>query len=74
MLTVKIEIFDLSGKLVWTSESNRKADMYSSAPVKWNLTNQSGSRVNKGIYLYRATVSAGGKTSTQTKRIAVSPS
>lgn len=72
-LTVKIEIYDLSGKLIWTSETMGKADMYSSAPVTWNLTDRSGSKVNRGIYLYKATVTSGGETSTMTKRIAVAP-
>ncbi|MCM1076084.1 MAG: type IX secretion system sortase PorU [Bacteroides sp.] len=72
-LTVKIEIFDFNGALVWTSETQGRADMYASAPVKWNLTSKSGSRVGRGIYLYRATISSGGKTSSQTKRIAVAP-
>ena len=72
-LTVKIEIFNINGQLVWSSESRGKADMYSSAPVKWNLTDKSGSKVVRGIYLYKATVTSGGESSTQTKRIAVAP-
>ncbi len=73
MLTVKIEIYDLAGKSIWESETRGKADMYSSAPVTWNLTNRSGSRVGRGIYLYRTTVTSGGESSTLTKRIAVAP-
>lgn len=72
-LTVKIEVFDLNGRLMWTSETRGKADMYASAPVTWNLTNLAGSRVARGIYIYKATVTAGGEASTQTKRIAVAP-
>lgn len=73
MLTVKIEIYDLAGKSIWASETRGKADMYVSTPVTWNLTNRSGSRVNRGIYLYRTTVTSGGESSTLTKRIAVAP-
>ena len=72
-LNVKIEVFDYSGTLVWTSETEGRADMYASAPVTWNLTSNSGSRVGRGIYLYRATVSSGGQSSSLTKRIAVAP-
>ena len=72
-LNVKIEVFDYSGALVWTSETEGRADMYASAPVTWNLTSNSGSRVGRGIYLYRATVSSGGQSSSLTKRIAVAP-
>lgn len=73
MLNLKIEVFDFNGAHVWTSESRGRADMYASRPVTWNLTNTSGSRVTRGIYIYRATVSSEGRTSSQTKRIAVAP-
>lgn len=73
MLDVRIEIFDISGAHVWTSETRGRADMYASAPVTWNLTNSAGSRVTRGIYLYRATISESGRKSSLTKRIAVSP-
>lgn len=73
MLTVKIEIFDFNGTLMWTSETSGRADMYASAPVTWNLTTTSGSKVSRGIYLYRATISSGGKSSSLTKRLAVAP-
>lgn len=72
-LTVKIEIFDINGRRVWDSETRGKADMYASAPVTWDLTNYSGSRVNRGIYIYKATVTTGGEASQLTKRIAVAP-
>ncbi|MCM1356072.1 MAG: type IX secretion system sortase PorU [Staphylococcus sp.] len=72
-LTVKIEVIDLGGNHIWSSETRGRADMYTSSPVTWNLTNSAGSRVARGIYLYRTTVSSGGESSTLTKRIAVAP-
>lgn len=73
MLTVKIEIYDLGGNKVWSSESTGRADMYTSTPVSWNLTNSAGQKVTRGIYLYRTTVTSGGDASTLTRRIAVAP-
>ncbi len=75
MLQVKIEIFDINGTRIWTNTTSGRADMYSSSPVNWNLTNSHGNRVGRGIYLYRATVTTeeNGATSTMTRRIAVSP-
>lgn len=79
MLTVTIEIYDLSGQAVWSQSSRGRADMYLSSPVNWNLTNSAGSRVGRGIYVYRATVTteatsdAPATSSSVAKRIAVAP-
>lgn len=75
MLTVKIEVFDINGVLIWETSTSGRSEMYSSSPVNWNLTDRSNNRVSHGIYIYRATVSESdsGATSSQTKRIAVSP-
>lgn len=72
-LTVTIEVFNLMGRLEWSSTVTGRSDMFTSAPVTWNLTDRAGRRVPRGIYLYRASVSAdGGETvSTMSKRIAV---
>ena len=70
-LTVKLEVFDLSGRIIWTYvEQGTPTDC--SYQVNWNLTTTGGQPVNNGIYLYRATVScAGGKESTKARKIAV---
>lgn len=57
ILNVTIEVFDLNGKLVWSDTSTGRADLYSSAPVRWNLTTTTGGRANRGIYIYRARIS-----------------
>lgn len=56
MLTVQIDVYDLSGRLLWSDNTRGRADMYVSAPVTWNLTDNAGHRVPRGIYVYRATV------------------
>ncbi len=77
MLTVKIEVFDMNGRCMWSSSTRGRADMYSSIPVTWDLTCQNGSKVPLGIYIYRATVmgdsceSGEPKVSVMSKRIAV---
>lgn len=78
MLSVRIDIYDISGRLVWSDTTRGRADMYTTTPVKWDLTHSGGSRVGRGIYVYRATVitedsSASPSTSSSVaKRIAVS--
>lgn len=72
MATVTIEIFNLVGKPVWTSVMTGRSDMFTTIPVTWDLSDFSGRRVGRGIYLYRASISTDGNTySTATKRIAV---
>lgn len=67
----KVEVFDLLGRKVWTSNN---ADMTSGNTLMlgWNLQDQSGARVPRGIYLYKATVTTGnGATVTRSKKLAV---
>lgn len=73
MLSVTVEIYDLGGSRLWSSTTTGRADMYASKPVTWDLTNSTGQRVGRGIYLYRTTVTStdNGESSVMTKRIAV---
>ena len=74
MLSVTIEVFDLSGRRVWTSTVKGRADMFATAPVRWDLTDNGGGRVGRGIYLYKATVTTDSSSpSSATRRIAVAP-
>lgn len=50
ILKTTIEIFDLSGRKIW-SFSQSSADS-----ITWNLTGNDGLRVKSGIYLYRVSI------------------
>ena len=77
MLSVRIDIYDLSGRHVWSDMTRGRAEMYLTVPVKWDLTDFNGNRVGHGIYVYRATVTTEGSESNPStsasaaKRIAV---
>ncbi len=77
MLTVKIEVYDMNGRLMWSSSTCGRTDMYLSVPVTWDLTCRNGSKVPMGIYIYKATVMGDAvvagepKVATRSKRIAV---
>lgn len=72
VMGVTIEVFDLMGRLVWSTTQSGRSDMYISAPVTWDLTDLSGRRVPRGIYVYRATISTDGvKEATKSKKLAV---
>lgn len=72
MLTVTISVYNLLGHMLWSQTSTGRSDMYISSPVTWDLTDGTGRRVPRGIYIYSATVTADGETySTASRKIAV---
>ena len=72
-LTVTITVYTLMGAPVWHSTVTGPSDMFTSVPVTWNLTDGSGRRVQRGIYLYSATISEQGGDAyrTASRRMAV---
>lgn len=72
-ITVKLEVFDLMGHPVWSKVESGKSDEFTSFPIYWDLTDNAGRRVSRGIYIYRASISAqeGGEATTKSKKIAV---
>ena len=67
-----VEVFDLMGRKIWSSNS---VEMSAGNDLRfnWDLSDSSGARVLRGIYLYRATVTLpNGATVTKAKKLAVS--
>jgi hypothetical protein len=72
MATVTVTVYNLLGQPVWSSSVTGMSDMFTSTPVTWNLCDAAGRRVQRGIYIYKATISCDGNTyDTASKRIAV---
>ena len=72
MLTVTISVYNLLGHKLWSRTSTGRSDMYLSSPVTWDLTDGTGRRVPRGIYVYSATVTADGENfTTASRKIAV---
>lgn len=72
MISVEISVYSLMGRLLWSKTVDGRSDMFLSMPVSWNLTDFSGSRVPRGIYLYRARISTDGQNyETASRKIAV---
>lgn len=67
--TVRTEVYDTYGRLVWRHEGSTDTG-YHSAP--WDLRDSAGRPVAAGVYLYRSVVrSAQGKRETKTKKMIV---
>jgi hypothetical protein len=55
-LEVTIQIYSLDGQLVRTISDQYFSDGYRYTSADWNGTNESGSKLNQGIYIYKVLV------------------
>jgi hypothetical protein len=55
-LDVLIQVFTVSGKLVRTIEQHVASTGYRSAPIDWDGLDDFGSRIGRGVYVYRLKV------------------
>lgn len=56
MVEVTIEVFDIWGRMMWTSVQSGRCDLFTTFPITWNLCDMAGRRVPRGIYIYRASI------------------
>lgn len=71
-VTITIEVFNLMGQRVWSTTQSGRSSMFAAFPITWDLSDYSGSRLARGIYLYKATISNDGhQESTKTKKLAI---
>jgi hypothetical protein len=55
-LDVKLNIFNLSGQMVWSYETSLLPTGYSTEMVVWDGNNEYGSKLAGGVYIYRILV------------------
>lgn len=68
----EISVYDLTGRRLWCARSSSNEDMSAGTSIQWNLTDGSGQRVPRGIYLYRAVLTgSNGVSVSKTKKLAV---
>ncbi len=71
-LDVRIEIFDLSGRLIQTLETMVNSPSYQSPPIQWDGKDREGRMIGNGIYLYRLVLQTpDGSISTLTEKLVV---
>ncbi len=72
-LKFNIEVYALDGKMVWSSETEKGVGQDSSLSMTWDLKDNAGRRVPRGIYVYRAGITTPEGTSAyKSKKLAVS--
>ncbi|MDE6285719.1 MAG: hypothetical protein K2L99_01835, partial [Muribaculaceae bacterium] len=70
--TVTVTVYNMLGSPVWTRTERGRSDMFTSTPVTWDLRDGTGRRVQRGIYLYSATISVDGTSyRTEARKLAV---
>ena len=63
-LTVQIQIFTITGKIVWTKNQIITTEGFLSKEISWNGRDDFGNKIGKGVYIYKLTV----KSSTTNKK------
>lgn len=71
-LTIRIQIFTVSGKLVKTIDRTEQTDSYKVGPINWDGRDDYGDRIGKGTYIYKVKVSNGaGQTVEKFEKIVI---
>ncbi|MDR0798536.1 MAG: type IX secretion system sortase PorU [Dysgonamonadaceae bacterium] len=72
VIDVAINVYDLTGRLVWTHSERGSSSWLKDYRVSWDLTNTRGDRVPAGVYVYQAIINdPGGKEGTKAKKLIV---
>ena len=72
VMEIEIQVCDLSGRTMWTHTENGYSGYLNAYSVEWDLRNNSGQRIDQGIYVYRASIkTSNGKEATQAKKLIV---
>ena len=70
-MDVKMDIFDTSGRLLWTHAENG-VSTDNTFTINWDLTVDDGKRLQTGLYLYKVSISSEGSTyASKTKKLII---
>ncbi len=67
-----IHVFDISGRPVWNHTETGSSDLMSAYEIPWDLISESGSNLQPGVYIYKATIKTpNGTESTNAKKMII---
>ena len=71
-LDVKLEVFDMTGRLRWSHEERGSSDAFKAYELQWNLFGNGNARLRPGVYIYRASLRYGNsKSVTEAKKMII---
>ena len=72
-LDVRVQVFSVSGKLVWNHHQTIMTEGYLSRDIIWNGRDDFGDKIGKGVYVYKITVrsSLSGKTAEKYEKLVI---
>ena len=72
-LDVSVQVFSVSGKLVWNHHQTIMTEGYLSRDIIWNGRDDFGDKIGKGVYVYKLTVrsSLSGKTAEKYEKLVI---
>lgn len=71
-MTYELSVMDLNGRVVWSRSDTESSGLQSMLSTYWDLIDNGGARVPRGIYLYRVRVETPqGTWSSKTNKLAV---
>lgn len=69
---VKIEVYDLSGRLLTTLKQNNQSSGFYAEPIRWEGTTDSGQRLGGGVYVYRVQIKdEAGRTASAVNKVVI---
>ena len=69
-MDVKIEVFDMSGRLVKTLTGISKSKNYKAEPMRWDCHTDAGGDISRGFYMYKLTATnEDGQTKQKTAKL-----
>ena len=71
-LTVKIEVYDMAGRLRWNHEESGSSEAFKDYQLEWNMMGNGNARLRPGVYIYRASLRSGNsKTATGANKMII---
>jgi flagellar hook assembly protein FlgD len=72
-LDVVVQVFSVSGKLVWNHHQTIMTEGYLSRDIIWDGRDDFGDKIGKGVYVYKITVrsSLSGKTAEKYEKLVI---